>query len=103
MLSALWLMPLVMWLALAHPDPGSGPLDMFYFGITALFWIGHCLAGAWLAYGTEAYRPLLRTQPVRFLVVPCLVTAACFAIFLPPDAALPWTRMFDPGPGWTRI
>jgi hypothetical protein len=59
----------------------------------ALFWIGHRLGSAWLAYGTEAYRPLLRAQPVRFLVLPFLVAAACFAIFLPSDTALPWSRM----------
>ena len=93
MLSALWLSPLVLWLAWGYADPASGPLDLFYFGIVALFWIGHRLGSAWLAYGTEAYRPLLRAQPVRFLVLPLLVTAACFAIFLPSDTALPWTRV----------
>jgi hypothetical protein len=29
---------------------------------------------------------------VRFLVLPLLVTAACFGVMLPPDASLPWTR-----------
>jgi hypothetical protein len=90
-LNAVWLAPLVLWLADGHADPG--PLDMFYFGMTALFWIGHRLASAWLAYGTEAYRPLLHAQPVRFVLLPLLVTALCFAIFLPPDTALPWTRL----------
>jgi hypothetical protein len=60
--------------------------------LSALFWIGHRLCSTWLAYCTEAYRPLLRAQPVRFVVLPLLVTAACFAVFLPSDAALPWTR-----------
>jgi len=71
---------------------GTGPLDSLYLIITALFWIGHRLGSAWLAYGTEAYRPLLRAHPLRFLLFPALVTAACFAIFLPGDTALPVTR-----------
>jgi hypothetical protein len=92
MQSALWLTPLALWLV--HGSGArSGPLDTLYFAITALFWIGHRLGSAWLAYGTEAYRPLLRAEPVRFVVLPLLVTAACFAIFLPPDGALSFTRM----------
>ena len=92
MLNALWLAPLVLVLAQGRDDPSKGPLDVLYFALTALFWIGHRLSSAWLAYGTEAYRPLLRAQPVRFVVLPLLIVAACFAIFLPPDGALPWTR-----------
>lgn len=92
MLNAFWLVPLVLWLAHAYSDQESSPLDIFYLGLTALFWIGHRLCSTWLAYCTEAYRPLLRDEPVRFVVFPLLVTAACFAVFLPADAALPWTR-----------
>jgi hypothetical protein len=92
MLSALWLAPIVLWLSLGYDDPESSPLDVFYFGLTALFWIGHRLCSTYLAYCTEAYRPLLRTQPVRFIVLPILVTLTCFAVFLPDDTALPWTR-----------
>src|SRR4051812_11376218 len=92
MLSGLWLVPIVLWLAYGYSDPESSPLDLLYFGLTALFWIGHRLCSTYLAYCTEAYRPLLRSEPIRFIALPLLVTAACFAIFLPPDAALPWTR-----------
>ena len=92
MLNALWLVPLVLWLAHGYSDPESSPLDSFYLGLTALFWIGHRLCSTWLAYCTEAYRPLLRNEPVRFVVLPLLVTVACFAVFLPADAAFPWTR-----------
>src|SRR5580765_4219978 len=92
MLSALWLAPIVLLLVHGYSDPESSPLDLLYFGLTALFWIGHRVSSTYLAYCTEAYRPLLRTQPVRFVVFPLLVTAACFAVFLPPDAALPWSR-----------
>ena len=92
MMSALWLAPIVFWLARGYSDPESSPLDSFYFALTALFWIGHRLCSTYLAYCTEAYRPLLKAQPVRFIVLPLLITVACFAIFLPPDSALPWTR-----------
>lgn len=92
MLSALWLAPIVLWLAHGYSDPESSPLDVLYFAITALFWIGHRLCSTYLAYCTEAYRPLLRAQPVRFVILPILVTLACFAIFLPADSAYPWTR-----------
>jgi len=92
MLNALWLVPLAVWLTLGYSDPDSSPLDLLYFGLTALFWIGHRLCSTWLAYCTEAYRPLIRSEPVRFVLFPLLVTAACFAVFLPPDTAFPWNR-----------
>jgi hypothetical protein len=34
----------------------------------------------------------LRAQPIRFVVLPIAVTVVCFALFLPGDLALPWTR-----------
>lgn len=92
MLSALWLVPVSLWLCNGYFDPEDSPLNLFYFGLTALFWIGHRLSSTYLAYCTEAYRPLLRAQPVRFVVLPVLIAAACFAVFLPADAALPWSR-----------
>src|SRR4051794_11725568 len=73
MLSALWLAPIVVWLSLGYDDPESSPLDLLYFGLTALFWLGHRFCSTYLAYCTEAYRPLLRLQPVRFIVIPVLV------------------------------
>src|SRR5215831_14662657 len=92
MLSALWLAPIVLLLVHGYSDPESSPLDLLYFGFTALFWIGHRLSSTYLAYCTEAYRPLLREQPIRFVALPLLITAGCFAVFLPADSALPWTR-----------
>src|SRR3954468_19041985 len=92
MLSALWLAPLVLWLAHGYSDPEASPLDLLYFGLTALFWLGHRFSSTYLAYCTEAYRPLLRAQPVRFVLLPLLVILVCFAVFLPTDSALPWTR-----------
>src|SRR5580765_3870948 len=92
MLSALWLAPIVLLLAHGYSNPESSPLDLLYFGLTALFWIGHRLSSTYLAYCTEAYRPLLRAQPIRFVAMPIVITATCFALFLPADSALPWTR-----------
>jgi hypothetical protein len=92
MLSGLWLAPIVLWLSSGYADPEDGPLDSLYFGLTALFWIGHRLCSSYLAFCTEAYRPLRRSQPVRFIAVPLLVTGGCFAAFLAPDGALPGTR-----------
>jgi hypothetical protein len=89
---ALWLAPLALWLVHGHASPGASPLDLLYFALTALFWIGHRVSSVWLAYCTEAYRPLLRARPVRFVALPLAASAACFAWFLPPDDALPWTR-----------
>src|SRR5216117_2116912 len=92
MLSALWLAPIILWLSHGYSNPETSPLDVLYFGLTALFWIGHRLSSTYLAYCTEAYRPLLRVQPMRFVVLPLLITAGCFALFLPADSVLPWTR-----------
>lgn len=92
MLNALWLVPMALWLSHGYSDPKASALDGLYFGLTALFWIGHRLSSTWLAYCTEAYRPLLRGEPVRFVLLPLLVTVACFLVFLPPDDAYPWTR-----------
>ncbi len=92
MLSALWLAPIILLLAHGYSNPESSPLDLLYFGLTALFWIGHRLSSTYLAYCTEAYRPLLREQSIRFVALPIFITAACFALFLPADSALPWTR-----------
>ncbi len=91
-LSALWLAPIAVLLAHGYSNPESSPLDLLYFGLTAVFWIGHRLSSTYLAYCTEAYRPLLREQPIRFIVLPIVVTAGCFALFLPADSVLPWTR-----------
>ena len=63
MLSALWLVPAVLLLAHGHADAEKSPVDTLYFGLTVLFWIGHRIGSTWLAYGTTAYRPLLRVEP----------------------------------------
>lgn len=92
MLSAVWLVPVVLWLSFRSGEAEGSPLDVGYFALTALFWIGHRVSSVYLAWGTAAYRPLLRTQPVRFVVLPLLATVACFTVLLPPDDALPLPR-----------
>ncbi len=92
MLPALWLAPLVLLLSQGSDDPHPPPLDVLYCGLTALFWLGHRVGSTWLAYCTTAYRPLLRADPVRFVVVPCAIAVCCFAILLPDDGAMPWSR-----------
>jgi len=90
--SALWLAPLALLLAHGHEDPSESPLDLLVFGLTALFWLSHRFGSTWLAYATTAYRPLLRAEPARFFIVPIAIAAACFAILLPGNDALPFTR-----------
>ena len=90
--SALWLVPLALVLAHGHEDPGESPLDLLVFALTAVFWISHRFGSSWLAYATTAYRPLLRAEPTRFVIIPIAIAAACFAILLPGDDALPFTR-----------
>ena len=90
--AALWLSPLALVLAEGYEDPGESPLDLLVFGLTALFWISHRFGSSWLAYATTAYRPLLRAEPGRFVIIPIAIAAACFAILLPGDEALPFTR-----------
>ena len=91
-LSALWLAPLVLCFSWGSEDPRPRGLDVLYFGLTATLWIGHRVGSTWLAYGTTAYRPLLRAEPLRFLLVPAAIAASCFAVLLPEDGALPWSR-----------
>jgi len=42
-----------------------------------------------LAYATPAYRPLLATQRLRFVVAPLAIAVACFAVLLAPESVLP--------------
>ena len=90
--SALWLAPLALLLASGYEDPEESPLDWLIFGLTAVFWISHRLGSAWLAYATTAYRPLVRAEPARYVIVPVAIAAACFAILLPGDDSFPLSR-----------
>ncbi len=45
MLSALWLAPIVLLLAHGYSNPESSPLDLLYFGLPTLIWIGDHFSG----------------------------------------------------------
>lgn len=88
-LNPLWLGPLVLVLARGHDNVRASPVDGLFFALTVLLWFGHRVSSAWLAYLTPGYRPLLRSQRMRFVVVPLAVVAACFAVLLAPESLLP--------------
>jgi hypothetical protein len=88
-LNALWLAPLVLLLALGHDDVRASPVDGLFFALAVPLWFGHRVSSAWLAYATPAYRPLLATQRLRFVVAPLAIAVACFALLLAPESVLP--------------
>jgi hypothetical protein len=88
-LNALWLAPLVLLLAQGHDDVRASPVDGLFFALTVPLWFGHRVSSAWLAYVTPAYRPLLATQRLRFVVAPLAVAIACFTVLLAPESMLP--------------
>ena len=88
-LNALWLAPLVLLLARGHGDVRASPVDSLFFVLAVPLWFGHRVSSAWLAYATPAYRPLLATQRLRFVVAPLAIAAACFALLLAPESVLP--------------
>ena len=87
-LNALWLAPLVLLLARGHDDVRASPVDGLFFALTVPLWFGHRVSSTWLAYATPAYRPLLATQRLRFVVAPLAIAAACFALLLAPESVL---------------
>lgn len=88
-LNALWLAPLVYLLAWGHDAVRASPVDGLFFVLAVPLWFGHRVSSAWLAYATPAYRPLLTTQRLRFVVAPLAVAVACFALLLAPESVLP--------------
>src|ERR1700752_3810218 len=88
-LNPLWLAPLVLLLARGHDDVRASPVDGLFFALTVPLWFGHRVSSAWLAYATPAYRPLLATQRLRFVVAPLAIVVACFAVLLAPESVLP--------------
>jgi hypothetical protein len=88
-LNALWLAPLVLLLAWGHDDVRASPVDGLFFALTVPLWFGHRVSSAWLAYATPAYRPLLATQRLRFVVAPLAIAVTCFALVLAPESVLP--------------
>ncbi len=88
-LNALWLAPLVLLLAQGHDDVRVSPVDGLFFVLAVPLWFGHRVSSAWLAYATPAYRPLLTTQRLRFVVAPLAIAVACFVVLLAPESVLP--------------
>jgi hypothetical protein len=88
-LNALWLAPLVLLLARGHEAVRASPVDWLFFALAVPLWFGHRVSSAWLAYATPAYRPLLATQRLRFVVAPLAIAVACFALLLAPESVLP--------------
>jgi hypothetical protein len=88
-LNALWLAPLVLFLARGHGDARDSAVDGLFFALTVPLWLGHRVSSAWLAYATPAYRHLLATQRLRFVVAPLAIAVACFAVLLAPERVLP--------------
>ncbi len=88
-LNALWLAPLVLLLARGHDHVRTSPVDGLFFVLAVPLWFGHRVSSAWLAYATPAYRPLLATQRLRFVVAPLAIAVACFALLLAPESVLP--------------
>jgi hypothetical protein len=88
-LNALWLTPLVFLLARGHDNVRASPVDGLFFALAVPLWFGHRVASAWLAYATPAYRPLLATQRLRFVVAPVAIAVACFAVLFAPESVLP--------------
>jgi hypothetical protein len=88
-LNPVWLAPVVLLLAQGHDDVRASPVDALFFALTVPLWFGHRVSSAWLAYATPAYRPLLATQRLRFVVAPLAIAAACFGLLLAPESVLP--------------
>jgi hypothetical protein len=88
-LNPLWLAPLVLLLARGHDNVRASAVDALFFAFTVPLWFGHRVSSAWLAYATPAYRPLLTTQRLRFVVAPVAIVVACFALLLAPESVLP--------------
>lgn len=89
LMGGLWLAPLLWLLAHGHDNPYQSPADGIYLALTLCFWIGHRVGSSYLAYCTTAYRPVLRAQPVRFIVVPLAVAVTVFVVVLLPESVLP--------------
>jgi hypothetical protein len=88
-LNALWLSPLVLFLAWGHDDARASPVDALFFALAVPLWFGHRIASAWLVYATPAYRPVLAAQRLRLVLAPLSIALACFAALLAPERLLP--------------
>ena len=88
-LNMLWLAPLILLLGWGHDNVRASPVDGLFFALAVPLWFGHRVSSAWLAYTTPAYRGLLATQRLRFVIAPLAIAIACFAVLLAPEDMLP--------------
>jgi hypothetical protein len=88
-LNTLWLAPLILLLGWGHDNVRASPVDGLFFALAVPLWFGHRVSSAWLAYATPAYRALLVTQRLRFVIAPLAIAVACFAVLLAPESLLP--------------
>lgn len=88
-LNTLWLAPLILLLGWGHDNVRASPVDGLFFALAVPLWFGHRVSSAWLAYATPAYRGLLATQRLRFVIAPLAIAIACFAVLLAPEDMLP--------------
>jgi hypothetical protein len=88
-LNPLWLAPVLLLLERAWGDAARSPADWLFFVLAVPLWFGHRVSSAWLAYTTQAYRPLLTSQRLRFVGWPVAIALACFAVLLAPESVLP--------------
>jgi hypothetical protein len=60
--------------------------EMFYAATVFLFWIAHRFSSFYLAWGTRAYKPLLRDQQKRFIILPLLIVLGVLAVLYTPES-----------------
>lgn len=84
--SALWLAPAIV--ALSFVPPAA---EVLVVVAVFLLWLPHRFATTFNAWCCPAYRELLTTQRVRFVILPAAVLLATFAFVFAPPSMVPWT------------
>ena len=89
LLSGIWLTFLFLMLDSAHLQ------EMFYATGVFLFWISHRFSSFYLAWGTQAYKPLRRAMKKRFVFFPIFITLGVLAVLYIPESVLDLGTMFS--------
>lgn len=84
--SSLWLIPLI--IAISCVPPAAEVLVVI---AVFLLWLPHRFATTFNAWCCPAYRELLVTQRLRFVVLPAAVLLATFAFVFAPPPLVPWS------------
>ena len=85
LLSGIWLTFLFLMLDSSHLQ------EMFYATGVFLFWISHRFSSFYLAWGTQAYKPLRRVMKKRFVFFPIFITLVVLAVLYIPESVLAFT------------